>query len=352
MDLSILIPMYNTEKYIERCLNSLINQDIPREDYEIIIMDDGSNDNCKVLAGKYQRKYKNVSLYAEKNEGVYPTRNKLLKLAKGEYIYFVDADDCLAHNSLRHLLKFAKAKNLDILGFETQITSCITSLELKQPIFEVKVPKICEGFQFIAEHRHMRHEIWWYFVRREFLEKTNIVFDCKRFSADVVFTIKLYLNANRVSLYPVSVYRYVLTPNSIIRSRENKHRRRLIECQMIMLSDLSTLINSIECHSGEIDRRLMLKNLKYRRDMFLFFLILRMIRIKYSLREAREVLQFAKKMGAYPIKNFLGKEYSTLKYKILNFIVNHKGLLYSAISLYGMLSPNKKDRVTTLITEF
>jgi len=87
MKLSILIPMYNAQDYIGNCIDSLLHQNLSEDDYEIIVMDDGSSDNSVGIIEAYIKQHKNIRLYKESNSGAYSTRNKLLKLAKGNYIF-------------------------------------------------------------------------------------------------------------------------------------------------------------------------------------------------------------------------------------------------------------------------
>ena len=91
MKFSILIPAYNASKYIRRCLNSLINQTF--QDFEIIVIDDGSKDDTLPILKEFQNKDKRVNVFHQENHGVAYTRNRLLDYAKGEWIAFVDADD-------------------------------------------------------------------------------------------------------------------------------------------------------------------------------------------------------------------------------------------------------------------
>ncbi len=100
MKLSILIPLYNKEKYIERCLKSLLDQDISPSEYEIIIVDDGSKDSSAQIVENYAEKNANIHLISQQNQGPSVARNRCLEAAKGNYLYFLDADDYLATNVL------------------------------------------------------------------------------------------------------------------------------------------------------------------------------------------------------------------------------------------------------------
>lgn len=99
MFLSIIVPMYNVSEYIDRCLNSLVNQNI--DDYEIIVVNDASVDDSLIKAQKWENLYQNLKVInKEKNSGLSDTRNKGLKEATGKYILFVDSDDYIDTNSL------------------------------------------------------------------------------------------------------------------------------------------------------------------------------------------------------------------------------------------------------------
>ena len=91
--LSIVIPIYNDEKHLEECLESLINQEVSFDKYEIICIDDGSTDNSNLILEKYNKQIDNLTVFHQNNSGVSVARNRGLELAKGTYIWFVDADD-------------------------------------------------------------------------------------------------------------------------------------------------------------------------------------------------------------------------------------------------------------------
>lgn len=115
--LSIIIPMYNAEKYIEKCIKSILNQTL--EEIEIIIVNDGSTDNSLEIVKKYEEN-KKIIIQNNKNEGLTKTRNNALKLAKGKYIYFMDADDYLEENEkiLENLYNIIEKNEFDILIFD------------------------------------------------------------------------------------------------------------------------------------------------------------------------------------------------------------------------------------------
>ena len=101
--LSIIIPVYNTEAYLRRCLDSCLHQDLPMDQYEIIAVNDGSTDRSLEILKDYERQYTNIHVYSQENKRQGAARNYGLTKASGEYIWFVDADDWIANNCLRKL---------------------------------------------------------------------------------------------------------------------------------------------------------------------------------------------------------------------------------------------------------
>lgn len=103
-DLTILIPVYNAEEFLEKTIESVINQNIEDKTYEVLLLNDGSEDKSEEICKKYTKLYNNFRYYRHDNKGVSFTRNKGLDLAKGEYILFLDADDLLSQNTVNTVL--------------------------------------------------------------------------------------------------------------------------------------------------------------------------------------------------------------------------------------------------------
>lgn len=115
MFLSFIIPVYNTEKYLSKCLDSIINQDF--DDYEIILVDDGSTDNSGKICEEYVNKYDNIQVYHKNNEGQLMSRIFGLKKAKGDYCWFVDSDDYILEGAIKLLFNKVTQYNPDMILF-------------------------------------------------------------------------------------------------------------------------------------------------------------------------------------------------------------------------------------------
>ena len=113
---SIIVPVYNVEKYIAECIESVLNQSFG--DYELILVDDGSTDKSLQICKEYaQRNADKIKLFHKENEGLLLTRRYGLKMSNGEYVVFLDSDDCLRNNALEELNRVIKNKKYDVIQF-------------------------------------------------------------------------------------------------------------------------------------------------------------------------------------------------------------------------------------------
>ena len=102
MFLSIVIPIYNVEKYIDRCLNSIFSQDVSPENLEVICVNDGPPENSMQIVNCYANKYANLHIVNQQNQGLSVARNGGMAIAKGDYLWFVDSDDYVTDNSSKN----------------------------------------------------------------------------------------------------------------------------------------------------------------------------------------------------------------------------------------------------------
>lgn len=324
--LSILIPAYNAEKHIGRCLDSLLDQNIPQTDYEIIIRDDGSTDQTVLIIQGYCNTNANVKLYKDTNKGAYIQRNLLLKQANGDYIYFVDADDYLVRKSLDTVLKLAVDHDLDLSCFDMYTASWEDSETptLAQNDFDTAALNIISGITYLEKHQEMRHEIWWYLIKREFLIDSGIVFDEGRYHEDVLFTLTLLLRAQRLIFIPTIIYYYFQSEGSIMRTASREHAQRLIGSGKKLVSNL----NDLAVYVGKkYHKEVLTRNIKYTRDKFAFYLIIRMVKTGYSFNDINELFMYLKTLDSYPITDYKGKDMSRKKFVLLKYLFNYKVFL-------------------------
>ena len=120
MKLSIIIPIYNVEKYVAKCLQSCLNQDIPSTEYEIIVINDGTLDNSMKIVRDIAKQYNNIVIIEQENQGLSVARNNGLQEANGEYVWFIDSDDWIEGNCLKRITSQLTG-DLDVLQLQYRL---------------------------------------------------------------------------------------------------------------------------------------------------------------------------------------------------------------------------------------
>lgn len=224
--LSIIVPFYNVEKYIEQCIRSLYDQDIPKEEYEVICVDDCSPDGSRAIVERLQKEYPNLQLLIhERNKKLGGARNTGLKAAKGEYIWFVDSDDYIRPNVLLRLLTILDENKLDFVHFDFDEYFSDGRIK-KQPFMETTPVLTGKELFYHPKFRwHINHVIVWQKIfRREFLVDNNIWFAENIMYEDVDYAFLTYPRAKRVMHIADHIYIYGSNDTSITRTRPSlKH---------------------------------------------------------------------------------------------------------------------------------
>ncbi|MBQ9117999.1 MAG: glycosyltransferase family 2 protein [Clostridia bacterium] len=136
--LSIIVPVYNAEKYIKQCLDSLLNQDVIKEEYEIVCINDGSRDNSLQVLQEYEKDNKNMVVIDKENGGVSKARNCGLDIAKGDYVWFVDADDWIARDCLGTIFNAIKTCDPSVLQMQFDYIKAEWRIKEKQAVCLLK----------------------------------------------------------------------------------------------------------------------------------------------------------------------------------------------------------------------
>lgn len=305
--------MYNVEKYIIQCLSSLYNQSISNTEYEIIVIDDGSTDNSYKIVKQFSKDCVNLEIYKFKNAGLSEARNRGLKHAKGEYIFFMDSDDYIANNILHKVIECVTNYSLDILEFKW-IRTKSRDLYDSKPVDNSFVIKIFDGKRYI-ENTWIHDSVCTSFYRREYLKKNNGSFIKGRLMEDMIFNAELIPKAKKVAFYPFDVYRYIINPNSIWTTTEPIAYRKAIYDFIFMINEFSNLIDKFE------DEGIDTSILKSKRQLMLFNTFKRILRSDLNNTEINEVIKDLKKRQLYPLNKYKGND----KYrKLLISVFNNK----------------------------
>ena len=232
---SVIIPVYNVEKYIERCVFSVIKQTM--DDYEIILVDDGSTDGSATICDKYAENYPFVKVIHKENGGLSDARNKGLAYALGEYIVFLDSDDYIVKNTLKMFFPYTKEKYDIIIGCATDIGK---SNHITAP--DVNANTVFSGEEYLLKAKNITTSACLSIYRRSFLEENHLEFKYGILHEDVEFTPRAILCAKKMVYTGVNFYRRELREGSI--SRKHDYRQNAKDHFETML-ELEKLFSSI-----------------------------------------------------------------------------------------------------------
>lgn len=209
MILSIIVPMYNVERYIDRCLDSCFRQNISTNEYEIIAINDGSKDNSLAIAEKYAVAHSNIHVYSKTNGGLSSARNFGIEKANGDYIFFLDSDDWIADNSLQRVINKLISERPDVLC----ICSSRTDGNCFYDITSFTDTRIKTGPESL--NRTFNPCAPFSIVRRDYLNEKNIRFVNGIYHEDSEYTPRVHYLASKISYLNGVVYYYFVNPNSI-----------------------------------------------------------------------------------------------------------------------------------------
>lgn len=244
---SIIIPIYDVEKYLERCVESVIHQTL--KNIEIILVDDGSTDNCPLICEKYKERDKRIKVVHKVNGGLASARNTGLKIATGEYILFVDSDDWIEPETVEELVNVAEKHQVDFVRFrpmyagwpnhkDGSLCNFGTEEGIKEGLYQ-KEDIVREVYPRLFATPQLTLGVivaaWRSLYRKDFLKKSKILFDEEiRYSEDTIFSSKVVVAAN--SFYYLDgprYYHYFYNENSITKSYKKdywENNKKLISC--------------------------------------------------------------------------------------------------------------------------
>lgn len=295
---SIIVPVYNTEEYVERCVDSLVNQTY--SNIEVLLIDDGSTDFSYEKCSSYADRFDSVHVFQKENGGVSSARNYGLKRATGEYIFFVDSDDYLDIDCIRTLISVQKETNADIV-----VTNPIDVYEDGREVpnnrlKELKILTKNEAVYSFLNVYYYRPECWAKLYRRSIIE--SVEFDEKmRIAEDSKFFLDAINRSACVAVIPEELYYYAIRSGSVWHSGFSLNYYEGIRyCEELVkvYADSEELLTAAE--------------------MKLYRFIMRLLLMKdLPHKDYNIILQKAKK-NYRDVQRRL-----TIKEKVLNFILHH-----------------------------
>lgn len=254
MLLSVIVPVYNVEKYLNKCIESLINQTFT--DFELILVNDGSTDNSGVICNLYQLKDSRIKVINKKNGGLSSARNIGLEIAKGEYICFIDSDDWVRLDMFEIMLNSIIESNCDmaICEFEKYYEGQKVSAEVEVNNSYSIVNKNDLINQMYTDKRVLLTVSWNKVYKKsifsyDLLTKQPIKFPLGKIHEDEYTTYKLINNCNRICLVNNKLYYYRQNPNSIMGRKFNINRLDILGAIKERI-EYAKLINNIEFYNN------------------------------------------------------------------------------------------------------
>lgn len=212
---SFIVPVYNVKKYLKRCIDSLLRQTLSAD--EILLIDDGSTDGSEVLCDEYAREYPFIKVHHKKNGGLSSARNYGIMHSNGDYILFVDSDDCVQEDLCRELNEaLKKYGEADLLSFDG-VERCGDDRTRLRRIPQEK-ESVCRGSEYLLQGyktRNMNVQAWLYAYRRDFLIDHKLFFVEGILHEDVEFMPRVLLEAEKVIILPGIYYQYIVRSGSI-----------------------------------------------------------------------------------------------------------------------------------------
>lgn len=214
LKVSIIVPIFNSEKYLNKCIDSIINQSL--KEIEIILINDGSKDNSELICNNYAKKDNRIRVISKKNEGVSSARNCGLKMAKGEYVLFVDSDDWLELNMCEVLYKEASLGDYDVVmcgfkefndykkSYKDFIINNVSDDKILDIILSNSYP--IKGFLF---NKLLKREK----ITKEFNDKIFI-------KEDLMFLLENVGNITKYKIIKDELYNYRITESSLSHSKK------------------------------------------------------------------------------------------------------------------------------------
>lgn len=259
---SFIIPVYNVEKYVGRCIESVLNQSY--KDLEIILINDGSTDNSGIICDQYANIDSRIVVFHSENKGLSEARNKGIELARGEYIIFLDSDDYWKLDKLNDIAKICDNDNLDIVVYNYEMYDKSKDKIIKEKAIDFKnqLGQILNGEEYLEKILNKNPMYgwyaWFYVIRKDLLINSNLFFKTGIKYEDIDLMYKIILQAERINVIDEVVLRYIVGRVGAIthdvKYYTEKDRLKVIKDNIMHIENLNInkelkrkLTNNISC---------------------------------------------------------------------------------------------------------
>lgn len=301
---SVIIPVYNSEKYIKDCLNSVLYQTL--DGIEVILVNDGSKDDSQKIIDEYILKNENIKCLVQENSGQAVARNNGIKMAEGEYIEFLDSDDYLESTSLEKAYNYAKCNSLDIVCFNFyEVNESDKNIKIKSKYYKVQNSDNVK--KYILNETSPCNKL----IKTELLKNSNLKFLENHIYEDLAFIPTLALETNKIGFIDEYLHNYLIRENSTMRKPQFEQK----------LKDIYGVMDAL------YGRFL---NTKYKSELEYLYIehllhgaSLRFFNYREGIGEVDKIVQIIKEKFPEWRKNVYYKKFD-IKYKIICNLIYYK----------------------------
>lgn len=313
--LSIIVPVYGVEKYIDKCLNSLVKQSL--KEIEVIVVNDGTKDNSQKIIDKYVKKYPDkIKSYIKENGGQGSARNYGLKKASGEYIGYVDSDDFVEKDMYKKLYNKAKENNYDIV--------VCGNYNVSEDYQNKNIDAFINNYNTDLENIFFgKMAVWNKIYKRDILIKNKLEFKEKVWYEDLAFTLKAIMNSNTFAFIDEPLYDYLIREGSTMNNSNVQRNLEILDAFNDILSYIQH--NKKEEYFSKIEFLAI--------DHIYISAIVRVLKAEADDKVKRETIN---KLLDYMNKKF--PNYKNNKY--INTLSKNRKIIYKLINIkmYGLIN--------------
>ena len=313
--LSIIVPVYGVEKYIDKCLDSLVKQSL--KEIEIIVVNDGTKDNSQKIIDKYVKKYPDkIKSYIKENGGQGSARNYGLKKTTGEYIGYVDSDDFVEKDMYKKLYNKAKENNYDIV--------VCGNYNVSEDYQNKNIDAFINNYNTDLENIFFgKMAVWNKIYKRDILIKNKLEFKEKVWYEDLAFTLKAIMNSNTFAFIDEPLYDYLIREGSTMNNSNVQRNLEILDAFNDILSYIQH--NKKEEYFNKIEFLAI--------DHIYISAIVRVLKADSDKNIKKETIE---KLINYMNKNF--PNYKSNKY--INTLSKNIKIIYKLINIkmYGLIN--------------
>ena len=319
--LSIIIPVYNAEPYLRRCVASCLNQDFDANELEIILCNDGSTDSSLEIAEELATKDCRIKVFSQENAGAGMARNLGLLHARGTYVMFVDSDDYLMTNSVLNVLELCERNDLDLCKY---VMKCIIleSGTVKVRHSPIEINKLFTGDELLGNPIVPLDSACSSLYRRLFLDENELCFSNQTSSEDVAFNLRVYPHAKRIMYTDTQVYTYE------VRTGSRRHSTDLTSRTRYLMNNMRNAAHVKNAATSNLITDTTKQSLLQRCNSMTIGNLIELWNARKVIPKsvASEVLELAKKLDLYPIE---GRTFSWKTTLAGHLFLNHQSIFLS-----------------------